>query len=252
VVGKRDLQTFSVKSLRSVALTNRPALDMHGIDAFREQLSTQLGPIATEPHHMDANIRTAIATAFGLQPEATDEQLVAAAQPIIESARGSSETASLRTACASLTQDLTAERTRASALEAELASFRTKSAQTEIEAFFDQGAREGRITPAQRGKWLAFALESPTNFETFKTVIYPELVPVSSRAARSNPPTGKGEKFSDKSPHGVNRAALLGMGFTEAQILESERDVFATKGKEPGDEDDDDDDDDANEEGSGQ
>jgi phage I-like protein len=260
VVGKRDLQTFNVKSLRSVALTNRPALDMHGIDAFREQLRAQLGPIATEPSNMDANIRTAIATAFGLQPEATDEQLVAAAKPIIESAKGGGEAASLRTACASLTQDLNAERARVTTLETELASFRTQSAKTEVEAFFDKAAREGRVPPAARDKWLAFSLESPANFKTFKEVIYPELVPVAGRAPKGKPPAGKaGEKFSDKSPFGVNRQALKEMGFTEAQILESERDVYAAKPAKPGndddddaDDDDDDDDDDADKEGSGQ
>jgi phage I-like protein len=58
LVGKREAQVFSVQSIRSLALTNRPALKMQGIEAFREQLSAQLGPLrssskraaASNPH----------------------------------------------------------------------------------------------------------------------------------------------------------------------------------------------------------
>lgn len=254
VVGKRDLQTFAVKSLRSVALTNRPALRMHGIESFRAQLSQQLGPIATEPKDMNEATRKALCTAFGLQADATDDDLATAAVPLVEAVKKTGDSASLRTACAALTQDLNTERSRASQLETELATFKDGALKTEIEAFFDKGARDGKIPPAAREKWLAFCLESAPNFETFKSVIFPELVPIKpGKAAASKPPAhSSASKFTDKSPHGVNRSALKAMGFSEEQILESERDLYErkTKGRDDDDEDDDDEDDD-DEEGTG-
>lgn len=257
VVGRREKGEFVVQSLRSVALTNRPALRMHGIEAFREQLSHQLGPITDDAQHteptMDAKLRGALASAFGLQPEATDEQLSDAAKPILAALKSTNEAQSLREAAATLTTELNAERKKVAELEQELASFRATKSKSDVEAFFAEGARAGKIPPASRERWLAFALKSEANFETFKTDIYPGLAPIGGRAPTSKPPKSK-QEFSEKSPHGVNRKALKVMGFTEEQILASEAEVFERSrgpGEGEGEEDEDDADDD-DDDGEGQ
>jgi phage I-like protein len=261
VTGKRDLQTklFHVHGLRSVALTNRPALRMHGIESFCEQLSLRSGPFEAETEDMD-KFKAALCTAFGLAADASEDALLAAAKPIIDAAKqGNGETASLREAVTKLTSELSAERTAKATLSTELESFREKTRKVAVEAFFDKGSREGKIPPSSRKQWLKFCQESEANFKLFSETIYPGLAPLGDKVPP--PPKGKKEKLSARSnPHRVDRAALKAMGFSDEQILESEREVFtANRGRdnadEPDEEDEDEDEDDstdADEDGDGE
>ncbi len=255
VLGRRansDRKHLAVEQLASVALTNRPALRMHGIEAFRMQLSERFGALDDEGDEdtMKELIKR-VREACGLAEGATEGELVAA----LDAKLKPQPSDSLREALSTMTSERTALTTQVEKLERDLAAFQGEAFGREVEVFFDKGSRAGKIAPAARKKWLAFASKNRENFATFKDVIYPEL-PVLV------PPDGKGQKtnkrarLSSLSPHGVDREALRRFGFTDAQIAEAEGEVFGGGGPKdapvpapgvppvPPDEDDETDDDD--------
>jgi phage I-like protein len=233
VLGRRansDKRQLSVERLASVALTNRPALRMHGIEQFREQLSQRFGSFAEAEEATMDKLTKMVREACGLTQDATEEQLVTALEPRLKSG----DATSLREACTALTKERNDAIAKTSELEKELLSFKGEAFKREVEVFFDEGSRAGKIQPAAREKWLAFALKSTDNFSTFKDVIYPDL-PVVGTPQRGDKGKPKREPLADKSEHGVDRAALRKLGLTDKQIAESEREVFRSKGG-PGDE----------------
>lgn len=257
VLGKRDLHDgalqFAVERLTSVALTNRPALRMHGLQQFREQLSQRLGPIDdTQEQDMNDQTRRAICQAFGLQPDASDEALVSAARPVLEAAQTAQ---SLKQACDALTSQLNEARADTAKLAEQLAGYRKESFRSEVQSFLAEGSRAGKIPPAARKRWAEFCLQSEQNFATFKETIYPGLATIGTPAPA---PTKKaGRSALRAAGHGVDVAALKRLGFTDEQINDSAADVFDPKKRpaagEPAPEDDDDldDDDDSADEGEG-
>jgi phage I-like protein len=234
VLGKRALSEgavrFHVEKLRSIALTNRPALKMHGIESLREQLSHTFSFQTEQPEDDMNKLRLALCTAFGLAPDSDEDAIASALKPALERLSKPADE-SAREALSTLTAELNSERQEKAQLKAELAKHAKKSARTEVLAFFDKGSREGKITPAQRGKWLEFCTKSPDNFRTFSEVIYPQLEPIGQRAPKSSKTTSSKLRFNDVSPNGVDRSALRAIGLTEAQILEAEADVFAPREK---------------------
>jgi len=254
VVGKRDLKPegfqFHVDKLTSVALTNRPALRMHGIEAFREQLSQRLGPIDSQEQDMNDQTRRAICQAFGLQPDASDDQLVAAAKPLLEAAQTAQ---SLKAACDTLTHQLNDARADTAKLAQQLNAYQATSFKSEVQSFLAEGSRAGKIPPSARKRWAEFCLASPENFATFKDTIYPGLATIGAPAPAPGKQTERRSRLR-ANVNGVDRAALKRLGFTDEQIAESEGEVFDPKKRpaatEPEDADDDDDlDDDEDAEG---
>lgn len=243
VLGRRGAdKVLSVVKLGSVALTNRPALKMRGIEMLRESLSTRFGafaPDVTEEPPMK-KLSTLIAAACGLSSDASEDDLVTAIKPRLD---GAGDAASLREACNTLTAERNAATARVTALEAELLSFRGEAFKAKVETFFADGSREGRIQPANRERWMKFALESESNFDTFRDVIYPGLPVVGTpQGSGGKPPKPGKEKLRGKSERtGIDYDALRAIGLTDAQIRESERDVFRTRDDGPGDDSEDDD-----------
>lgn len=254
VVGKRRDGKFAVERITSVALTNRPALKMHGIETLRSQLSARLGPFATDPETpMQDDTRRALCAALGLADDASDAELASAAKPILETARATGgETEALRQSCTKLTEQLSQAQTETAELRRELADHRARQHRADVEAFISKGVSAGKIPPAARKSWLEHCTKSPDNFEAFKSVVYPGLAVVvregaqAPRATSSRSSGGKAvtARFKEKSPHGVDREALRALGFTEAQILDAEADAFGPRDKQPEPPDDEGDDDD--------
>lgn len=258
VFGTRDAKkVLSVVKLGAVALTNRPALKLRGIEMLREQLSTRHGAFAPDDGEPTMKKLTAlIAAACGLEPSATEDDLVQALTPKLQPKKKAEDdgevTASLKEACTTLTSERNALQTKLADAEKELLSFRGEAFKAQVETFFADGARAGKIQPANREQWMKFALESETNFSTFKDVIYPGLTVVGTPQGTTK--TGKAgrsasEKLRGKSPDtGIDYDALKAVGMTDKQILEAERDTFRSKfggvGAEPADDEDEDDEDD--------
>jgi phage I-like protein len=246
VLGKRDAGLFHVKKLGSVALTNTPALKMAGIEMFREQLSHRFGAFITEEQPM-SKLKAVLCSALGLGTDASDDAVESAALARITK-QGSDESASLRVVVDTLTKERNEATEELSAVRKELDGFKSVAFKRDVEVFFDKGAREGRIPPAAREKWLAFAMKSEQDFETFKEVVYPGLPKVApTERAQLSTKRGKKGELTGKNPEtGVDYDALRAIGMTDEQIRASESEVFRTKKRDPGlgpDDDDDDDDD---------
>lgn len=239
VAGKRDPASLRLKVHRiaAVALTNRPALKLHGIEMFREQLSHRLGAFAPEDQEepMD-KLHKAVREAFGLSADATEDQMV---ETIASAKKKPGEGDSVREALSAVTQERNAALQKAEQLEQELLSFRGQAFDREVRAFFDDASRTGKVPPAAREKWQGFSLKSADNFETFKTVIFPDL-PTLGTPQKGSKKTARREALSRKSEHGVDYEALRAAGFKDDEIKEAERAVFSAK-PGPGDEEDEDD-----------
>lgn len=255
VLGRRGAdKVLSVVKLGSVALTNRPALKMRGIEMLRESLSTRFGafaPDTDEDQTMD-KLTKLIREACGLESDATEDDLVAALKPKLRKKKpadddaAGDQSASLREACNTLTAERNAEKTRADKLETELLSFRSESFKRNVETFFADGSRAGKIQPANRERWMKFATESEANFATFKDVIYPGLPVVGAPQGDGKGGKPAKEKLRGKSATtGIDYDALKAIGLSAKEIREAERQTFRTQGDDgPGDDDDDDADDD--------
>lgn len=227
---------FSVERFASVALTNKPALKMHGIEMFREKFAEHFGPFTKQEGSSMDKIKKALCAAYGLPEDADDDAMVTAI-----TAKKPSTGEAAKDALALLTEERNEARESLAAMQAELKTFREKSFSTEVHAFFDQGGREGKIPPASREKWLATALKSPEHFAMFKDDIYPGLQPSATTAAPA--PGTKAAKLKGTSAQGVEYDALKQLGLTDKQIRESEAEVFNIKGQvitDAGDDDDDD------------
>ena len=260
VFGSRDAKkVLTVVKLGAVALTNRPALKLRGIEMLREQLSTRHGafaPDTTEGPKMD-KLTKLIREACGLDDTASEDDLVGALRGKLKPKKkdegddSAAQAASLREACTTLTSERNTLQSKLTAAETELLAFQGEAFKAKVETFFSDGARAGKILPANREKWMKFALESGTNFETFKDVIYPGLPVIGAPQGTGKMKSGKGEKLKGKSPEtGIDYDALRSVGLSDAQIRESEREVFRSKSDGPGDdEDEDEDEDDAKDDG---
>lgn len=253
VLGKREGGLFHVQRIASVALTNTPALKMQGIEMFREQYGRRFGPF-TEDQPM-SKLKAVLAAALGMGADASDDAVESAALSRIHKPSGGEDVASLKQIAETLTTERNEALDKLKSTTAELQTFKQKAFARDVEVFFDRGAREGKIPPAAREKWLKFALEAPDKFEMFKEVVYPGLQKVVS-SERQAPAPGKGksrEQLTGRGATGVDYDALKAMGMSEQDIRASEREVFTKKPDPfeafveehgPGDDNDDQDDDD--------
>lgn len=212
-----DPDSREAQEIASVALTNRPALEMQGLESYRERLSARYGQLHNEVNMKPENIKL-LFSALGLAEGAADVDVIAAARSAFSSkellAAANSELATLRTAYASLEKKQK---------EAETAAF-----EAEVKSTIEQGAREGRITPAAAPRYQAFCLKSRENFHEFKENILSALPVIGEPAPRTdskveNPPAPGSESDNEQD------AKLRRMGFSAEEIAASRKHIAETR-----------------------
>lgn len=203
-------ESRDVQQIVSVAMTNRPALRMHGLDSFRERLSQQFGPLAdAQGGEMDAKSVSAIRSAFGLKADADDAAILNAATTAANAAT------SLREANSLLTTQLSAAQTKVTALEGQLTERTKAEFASKVESLLEQAAKAGKVTPADAEDWRKFCLKSEDNLAMFEKTILPNLA---EKAGESAPPP-KGETLP-KGSYDSKKLAAYGVSAEEAAAAE--------------------------------
>lgn len=170
-----DAETRNVEQVVSVALTNTPALRMHGLDTFRERLSARFGPWAHDGDtRMINESLVALCATLGVAQDAQDAT-------IIETA------ASLKEACSKLTAELASTTERAQAAEAKIVELETASFKAEVETALEKAARDGKVTKAAADSWRSFCSASRANFQMFTETVLPALPVLCEKAPVSKP-----------------------------------------------------------------
>jgi phage I-like protein len=177
-----DKETRDAVQILAVALTNRPALSMQGLDSYRERMSARLGHHAQGEHAMTPETKKALCSQLGLSAEASDSA-------ILEAVRTSNgDTPRLSEMCTRLTADLAAANTRAQAAEQQLGELSRTSFESEVERTLEDASKEGRITPAQAKSWREFCLTDARSFAQFRDQVLPTLPTIGDKAPSSPPP----------------------------------------------------------------
>ena len=176
-----ESESRDAQQIVSVALTNRPALRMHGLDSFRERLSAVYGPLADASGGttMEARTVSAIKSAFGLKPDADDAAILQAAT------HTSSEATTLREANSVLKSQLSEVQGKVATLEGRLAEQTKAEFAQKVERVLEGAATAGKVTPASASKWREFCLKSEGNLEMFERDILPDLA---AKAGDAPPP----------------------------------------------------------------
>lgn len=186
-----ESESRDAQQIVSVALTNRPALRMHGLDSFRERLSQTYGPLADATGDtMDAKTVSAIKSAFGLKPEADDAAIMQAAT------HATTEAGTLREVNGVLKAQLSEAQGKVATLEGKLAEQTKVEFAAQVERVLAQAATDGKVTPASATKWREFCLKGADNLALFERDILPDLVSKGGEAPP--PPKSEGGKVDRK------------------------------------------------------
>lgn len=175
-----DSETRDVQQIVSVALTNRPALHMQGLDNFRQRFAARFEP-SEGAQTMNAQQRAALLTAFGLAAEATDEQIVTAARSAMATGAQTKEM------CAALGGQLSEANAKIATLEKQIEESRKATFTAEVKATLDEATKAGKMTPAQRAGFEKLCA-TPESFATFKESVLPSLTVMGGPAPASAPP----------------------------------------------------------------
>lgn len=181
-----DGETRDVLEIVSVALTNRPALVMHGL--FREQLSARFGQLHEGAEIMKPETLKLLLAALGLKDGATDEQILEAARAADTARKAGTADKQL---CADLTRQLGEQTSKTSELEAKVKELQGKATAdafaAEVKSCLDEAGRQGKITPAQRPGFEKMC-STPEQFASFKESVLPNLVVIGAPAGNPLPP----------------------------------------------------------------
>ena len=202
-----DKKSGNVRALVGAGLTNRPALSLTAITAFREKFAHRL----TEEKTMTVET----------QDQATQpDELVSLRETF---AAQSVELGTLKELCSTLQSQLSAVQAEKQALEARIENETKERFAAQVASILDEAQRSGQILPAVREKWLAFCA-TPAQLETFTTLILPSL-PKSNLAESPELPAkatlDDAVVLSSMAPADV--AALRKMGFSDERIAAGER-----------------------------
>lgn len=196
-----DAETSDVLQIVSVALTNRPALRMQGLDSYRKRFTAQYGLIG---ECMKPETLKVLLTALSLAEGAADDTILAAFDARIK-ADPSKETREL------LSQQLGAANAEVARLNAEIEKARTASFAATVQAVLDQASKDGKIPPAARAGYEALC-RTPEMFATFQADVLPNLVVIGAPAPRS------AEKPAKTGAANEVFRSLKARGFTDEQI----------------------------------
>jgi phage I-like protein len=180
-----DAETRDVQELVSVALTNRPALHMQGLDSYREQLSQRFGQLKGE-HSMKPETLKLLLAALSLADGATDEQIKSAFASLQTDASTAKEL------CGKLTKQLAEKDAALADATAKLADASKASFANEVKATLDELVKSGKATPATRAGYESMC-STPELFASFKANVVPHLPVIGAPAPESRP--GKRGEF---------------------------------------------------------
>lgn len=200
-----DPETRDVQQIVSIALTNRPALRMQGLDAYRQKFSAQFGNLQQE-RVMDPKTVKQLFAALSLADGATDEQVLEALKAKTAEKPGPSAEAFTQ-----LTNQFNAANAKIVELEGKIAESAKATFASEVKACLDQASKDGKVPPAARAGYEALC-STRDGFESFKSGILPHLVAIAGLAPESVKPKAKAEGY---------RAHLKGLGLTEDQITQA-------------------------------
>lgn len=189
-----DPETRDALEIASVALTNCPALEMEGLQSFRERLSARFGQVkANEVKIMKPETIALLLSALGLQAGATDEQ-------ILESARAGQSARSAGNAdkemrltlsgqVTTLNTQLSTSQARVAELEGQIEKVNKEAEAAafarEVDACLDAASAEGRLTPSMR-KGFKASCANRAAFDSFKNDVLPSLPKLCEPAPRSS------------------------------------------------------------------
>jgi phage I-like protein len=218
-----DPESREAQEIASVALTNRPALEMQGLESYRERLSARYGQFQQGEQSMKPENLVLLLSALGLQAGAAEVDIISAARSAFSS----------KELLAAANAELTTLRARVTDLEKTQKEAERSSFESEVKTTIEAGAREGRITPAAAPKYLAFCLKSRENFNEFKENILTALPVLGEPAPRTDPKVeNPGTKSSDEEQK--QNESLARMGFSAEEIANSRKHIAEVRAKREG------------------
>jgi hypothetical protein len=206
-----DGETRDAKCMTSVALTNRPALSMQGLDAYRQRFNAQPGQLQGARTMKPETLKLLLA-ALALADGATDEQITAAFQARLTSDPGKEQRELL-------SQQLGEANRKIATLEAKAAESTKAAFAAEVTAVLDQASKDGKVPPAARAGYEAMC-RTPEMFATFKDSILPNLVSICGPAPRSAAAIGDVVATHSASPDVTAR--LKHSGLDDKRIQEAQ------------------------------
>lgn len=223
-----DPDTRDALEIASVALTNCPALQMEGLQSYRERLSARFGQLHNGEQRMKPESFKLLLAALALTGESfTDEQVIEAAKKLEADRKADREM------CAALSKQLGEANAKVAELEANAKAAAEKSEKdafaAEVKACIEGAIRDGKVTPATRAGFEAMCKDR-ASFATFKDVVLPSLPVIGAPAPRTTPaptPAAADTKV---------RTVLRAKGFTDEQIAKAE--ALKANGHETDDEED--------------
>jgi phage I-like protein len=225
-----DPETRDALEIASVALTNCPALEMEGLQSYRERLSSRFGQVSAngDKNAMKPETIALLLSALGLQTGATDEQ-------ILESARAGQSARSAGSADKEVLQRVTTQLGTASTqlaeangkvatLETQLREANEKSEKatfaSEVKTCLDELATAGKLAPGMRAGFEAMC-SSRATFDSFKTNVLPSLPVIAPPAPGSTARRAAHSNVGSAETHGLERStydALKKAGKTDEEI----------------------------------
>lgn len=207
LVSATDSQALS---LVSVALTNTPALTMQSIDSVRARFSRAGRNFSTRERMVEDSLK---ALCKALEVEESADEVV-----ILESAK------LLKEQCSKLTDELQVATSEAATLKAELAEIKLQAFRSEVDQVLAQASRDGKVTPAQQGKYREFCSDRKS-FELFRDTVLPSLPSLLGPAPKSIAPA------EDDLPAAPYIEACRKAGLTDQQIKDALKLQKTTRGQ---------------------
>ena len=191
-------QARRIVSILRVGLTNAPRLE--GL----QPLVASAVPAVAGQKVMEEKRMDKLKQMLGLDPAATDDQVAAAVQALLDKAKGGTGITSAVLGALALPADADESKTVAAInvlkahearsgtvedLQTEIASMKLAVAKKNAEDLVDQGLKDGKLTPANKGWALDYAAKDPAGFATY--IAAAPVVVIAGRMIASSPPAGK-------------------------------------------------------------
>ena len=212
-----DPDTREAQEIASVALTNRPALEMQSLESYRERLSAKFGEFKQGDGCMKPENLKLLLSALGLTEGVSEVDIVTTARAAFSS----------RELLSAAQAELSTLRTRLTTLEGEKATTEKAVFEAEVKTTIEQGAREGRIVPAAVKGYESFCMKSKENLQLFKETILPTLPILGEPAPKTTP-------IVNPAPSTDEDKALVKAGFSAKEIEDARKHIADARAQREG------------------